>query len=423
MIPDALFNKMYFNQEKNRNVINFPAEAGAVPSYDDASSYAEYVPSPDHGVGTFALAEEVIEELVYFECNRFIPAIRGAPVSAIACSFGSRYSEKVVEEEEEEDEWYNNMSKFLYVASHCTSWRAPTSAPTLRLRNSGGTSATTSSSTISSHNKQGTRGAILATHCLPSTACYSTVVSHREAEKNILRKVTAALTSTQSSTLALTRNNRATKTSSFRNDNTYRPPFGPFFVNNNFSTSSSGLLLQPQHHHLLTPNDPQFQVGIRSIIPLPTYTFQVDADHDYVVTASPSGVRMHTVGGLLVHDKPLPGMGCATITPSYDSSPTHITVGALATTTGSTSNNSIVCLDLYGHLKPVLKVSTGLSVVACLETNQPRNAIIAGLEDGMLKVVDGSLRDWKTCMTTRHKGHAGGVANIAISPVRNLPLR
>ncbi len=144
--------------------------------------------------GAVTLADEALEESVYYECNRFIPAIRGAPVSAIACSFSRRYSENVMAVEEEEGDDSYNMSKFLYVASHCTSWRTPMSSPTLRLRNSGGTNST--STITSSHNKKGARGAILATHCLPSTACYSTVVSHREAEKHCLLKVTAAFTST-----------------------------------------------------------------------------------------------------------------------------------------------------------------------------------------------------------------------------------
>ena len=139
-----------------------------------------------------------------------------------------------------------------------------------------------------------------------------------------------------------------------------------------------------------------------------------------MVTASPMGVRMHTSGGLLVHDKPIPGMGCATLTPSYDCAPTHITVSTfdISPNSSSKTNNSITCLDLHGNLKPVLKVSIGVPVVTCMETNCLRNAIVAGLDDGILKVVDGSLRDWKTCMTSRHKGHAGGVACVAVSPVR-----
>jgi hypothetical protein len=85
-------------------------------------------------------------------------------------------------------------------------------------------------------------------------------------------------------------------------------------------------------------------------------------------------------------------MGCATLTPSYVSSTTHITIGALATSDSNSGNhisdttsNSVICLALYGNLKTVLKVSIGISVVTCLEMNQPQNAIIAGLEDRMLQ--------------------------------------
>jgi hypothetical protein len=176
-------------------------------------------------------------------------------------------------------------------------------------------------------------------------------------------------------------------------------------------------------------------IGITELLPL---------GEGYVASVSPSAVRIHTYGGLQIHDHKVEGMICGTIHPhSGPGDASHISVGGLSaaaissfssslttTTTGSSQTttpptqihrkdlSAIHCLDLWQGLRVIYShsfkdaVSGGDHVaVTSMATSHDRGSIVAGCTDGKIRVLDGSLRELATV-----KSHMGGVSSISVSP-------
>ena len=175
-------------------------------------------------------------------------------------------------------------------------------------------------------------------------------------------------------------------------------------------------------------------VGIIDLLPL---------GDGYVASISPSAVRIHSYGGLQIHDHNVEGMLCGTIHPHSTGGPSHISVGGLSasaiasTTTDSSSSSTtssqstttksanhrkdlstIHCLDLWQGLRVVYSRSfkdavagTDNVAVTAMATSHERGSIVAGCNDGKIRVLDGSLRELATV-----KSHLGGVSSISVSP-------
>lgn len=193
------------------------------------------------------------------------------------------------------------------------------------------------------------------------------------------------------------------------------------------------------HAHQEQQHQHKGHMGITELLPL---------DGGYVASVSPSAVRIHSHGGLQVHDSDMSGMISGTIHPNFSSgmtndsgrnaTATHITVGGLSMKmTGGAEKNktmpgrknnrvihpSLHCLDLWQGLRTVVSHSfkdtknNGESQVGvtCLSTSHDRGSIVAGCTDGNIRLLDGSLRELATI-----RSHLGGVSSIAVSPDGNL---
>ena len=220
------------------------------------------------------------------------------------------------------------------------------------------------------------RAAALSTYSLSDHMIYSTVAGHPEAATSTLHSVYTAM-------YGFPHTKPAVRPVSIP-PHAYRAPYG--------SASATNLSYQEQ-------------IGISQIVPL----------DGYLASVSPSALRIHTQGGLQLHDYDLPGGLSATIHP-HDGVPTHISVGALTTTSSNQKKNEVFCFDLWRGLQVVstrgFKDRMDISVgVTALATSQERGTIIAGCSDGFLRILDGSLREVATV-----KSHKGGVCNLSVSP-------
>jgi len=226
-----------------------------------------------------------------------------------------------------------------------------------------------------------------------------------------------------------------------RND-FYPPPhaYCPAYGGGEIAENHLSAYHNPHAPHQEQQHQQRGHMGITELMPL---------DGGYVASVSPSAVRIHSHGGLQVHDSDICGMISGTIHPNCssgmpndvggDAAATHITVGGLAGAdgadkTGTTSyrrNNQVIhpsihCLDIWQGLRTVVshsfkdanhKRSNGNSQVGvtCLSTSHERGSIVAGCTDGNIRLLDGSLRELATI-----RSHLGGVSSIAVSPDGNL---
>ena len=220
------------------------------------------------------------------------------------------------------------------------------------------------------------RAATLSTYSLSDQMIYSRVAGHPEASASTLHSVYTAI-------FGFPHAKPAIRPVSIP-PHAYRAPYG----------SASATNLSYQEH-----------IGITEILPL----------DGYLASVSPSAVRIHTQGGAQLHDYDLPGGLSATIHP-HDGIPTHISVGALTTTSSNQKKNEVFCFDLWRGLHVVStrgfkdRMETTVGVTA-LATSQERGTIIAGCSDGFLRILDGSLREVATV-----KSHKGGVSCVSVSP-------
>jgi len=229
-------------------------------------------------------------------------------------------------------------------------------------------------------------------------------------------------------------------------NNFYPPPhaYSPAYGGGEIAENHLSAYHNPHAPHQEQQHQQRGHMGITELLPL---------DGGYVASVSPSAVRVHSHGGLQVHDSDLSGMISGTIHPNCSSgmpndvgggaAATHITVGGLsmkmAGVDGSDKsggapyrkNNRVIhpsihCLDLWQGLRTVVSHSfkdanhnrsAGNSQVGvtCLSASHEKGSIVAGCTDGNIRLLDGSLRELATV-----RSHLGGVSSIAVSPDGNL---
>ena len=144
----------------------------------------------------------------------------------------------------------------------------------------------------------------------------------------------------------------------------------------------------------LPENGPRvFQMGIRSLLP---------TGQGYVASVSPSGVRLHSHGGLQLVDHHTEGMLCGTLHPHHqDGQPTHITVGGQALgkdVSDKSGKQQVLCMDMWNDLRVVASYSTdrrpsSSTAVTAMATLDVRSAVVAACSDGTIRMIDSRLRE------------------------------
>mmetsp|Transcript_12503 Transcript_12503/g.29312 ORF Transcript_12503/g.29312 Transcript_12503/m.29312 type:complete len:1518 (-) Transcript_12503:118-4671(-) len=302
--------------------------------------------------------------------------------------------------------------------------------------------STTQSMVSSRHAKaKNHRASLLLTYSNATPAkeyfMYSSVAGHPEAPLSHLRAVYESIYGFSkvgvSATVGLQQR---------RGRNNFYPPphaYIPAYGGGEVAEIHLDAFHNPHAHHQ-EQNQQRGHMGIMELLPL---------QGGYVASISPSAVRIHSHGGLQLHDSDMPGMISGTIHPHCSSgmpndgnaAATHITVGGLSMKMAGTLGEntaispirknsrvvhpSIHCLDLWHGLRVVVsrsfkdtnKNSNSSSQVGvtCMATSHDKGSIVAGCTDGNIRLLDGSLRELATV-----RSHLGGVSSIAVSPDGNL---
>ena len=244
---------------------------------------------------------------------------------------------------------------------------------------------------MSSTRWRNNRASMLVTHSTTDGMLYSSVYGHPEAPPSILQAIYRCMYGI-AKTVPLAPNRQHIP------PHAYRPPYGGSNVDAapTLIPNSAGGGVTKQGH-----------IGINSLLPL----------NGYVASVSPAAVRLHSHGGLQLHDHNIEGMICGTIHPHSDEGmATHISVGGIPIDGPSKfKKHEVHCMDLWQGLRIVssraFKDSYSDKVgVTAMATSQERGSIIAGCSDGNIRILDGSLRELATV-----KSHAGGVSSIAVA--------
>ena len=226
------------------------------------------------------------------------------------------------------------------------------------------------------------QASILATHSTTDGMLYSSVAAHPEASPSALQAVYRCMYGI-SKTVPTSRQ--------VVPNHAYKPPYGGLAVEVSMSPLAGGK---------------QGHLGINSLLPLP---------QGYVASVSPSAVRIHSHGGLQLHDHDIEGMICGTLHPHSDQGvATHISVGGIPHGEKHTKHE-VHCMDLWQGLRIVSSrsfkdVDSNRVGVTAMATSLERGSIVAGCSDGNIRLLDGSLRELATI-----KSHSGGVASIDVS--------
>jgi WD40 repeat protein len=256
--------------------------------------------------------------------------------------------------------------------------------------------------TMSSTRWRSHRASMLVTHSTLDGMLYSSVAGHPEASPSTLAATYQCMYGI-SKTVPLPPSRQHVPS------HAYRPPYGSSSVETastllNTNTTRGGAEIQQGH------------IGINSLLPL----------KGYVASISPSAVRIHSHGGLQLHDHDLEGMICGTIHPhSNQDIPTHISVGGIPlgdSSPNKRNKHEVHCMDIWQGLRVVssraFKDSYSSSQqpqpqemgVTAMGTSQERGCVVAGCSDGYIRVLDGSLREIASI-----KSHSGGVSSVAVS--------
>jgi WD40 repeat protein len=227
------------------------------------------------------------------------------------------------------------------------------------------------------------RASMLATHSTLDGMCFSSVGGHPEAPISLLNQVYECMYGIKKTVPVAPGRQHIPP-------HAYRPPYGG-----------------SQVETMAAPGGKQGHIGITDMLSL----------NGYAATISPSAVRIHSHGGLQVHDHDIEGMLCGTLHPhSGQGEPTHISVGGL-TCGDKYSHHDIFCMDIRQGLRVVnswafnnKRYATKAGVTA-MATSQERGSIVAGCTDGNIRILDGSLRELATI-----KSHVGGVSSMSVSP-------
>jgi PAB-dependent poly(A)-specific ribonuclease subunit 2 len=228
------------------------------------------------------------------------------------------------------------------------------------------------------------RASLLATHSTTDGMLYSSVAGHPEAS-------TYALSAVYECMYGIPKMVPLPPSKLHVPSHAYRPPYGGCNVDMNMGGG----------------DNKQGHIGITTLLPLP---------QGYVGSVSPSGVRIHSHGGLQLHDHDIEGMLCGTIHPHSDEGmATHISVAGIPFGENNNKKHEVHCMDLWQGLRVVASRAFNDAYntkvgVTCLATSHERGAIVAGCSDGNIRIMDGSLRELATI-----KSHSAGVSSMAVS--------
>ena len=228
------------------------------------------------------------------------------------------------------------------------------------------------------------RASMLVTHSITDGMLYSSVAGHPEGPPKVLNAIYESIYGSpapvQSSQRSLP-------------NHAFRPPYA--------SADPS-----------LPENGPRvFQMGIQTLLP---------TGQGYVASVSPSGVRLHSHGGLQLVDHHTEGMLCGTLHPHHqDGQATHLTVGGQALSkdiSDKSGNQQVLCMDMWNDLRVVASYSTdrrpsSSTAVTAMATLDARSAVVAGCSDGTVRLVDSRLREM-----AKIRSHFGGVVSLDVSP-------
>ncbi|KAL7520790.1 hypothetical protein ACHAWX_006178 [Stephanocyclus meneghinianus] len=182
--------------------------------------------------------------------------------------------------------------------------------------------------------------------------------------------------------------------------NSYGPPFGPPHLVYKYMSAVANFYnpqyARPEEKHCM---------GITSILPL---------RGGRVCTVSPTGIRMHTRGGMLISDKEgMEGRTCGSLLPGAD----FVLAGGMSREAGK----NVHCLDIRRDLKVVSSYSLKRDsvvhgsetavTVADMAINHDRNTVVVGCTDGTIRLLDGERR---MVEVAKARAQRGGVAKVAV---------
>jgi len=350
----------------------------------------------------------------FYPFTEYVPHVQSAPISAVAI---------------------DPAVDAVYVAGHTITFNkkrrhAAYSNPSSAARNGSGSGSRRSGTSLFSSDH---RVSMFATHGFSDGMLYSSVAGHDEARKDVLDGLMNALyghpETTPSSSVLLDENEKKKNIHSSTNVNitkilkiprhAYRPPY-----------------TRPRDDTLQNAAIMMFKkkscMGINKILPFSSPVASGNSEHPevfhegYVCTVSPSAVRVHKRGGLLLGENNLEGLMTGTFHPGvynndgYDdvlisSNVSHVTVGGY----GMMNGPNLFCMDLYTNTLKTVASHTVRSAngheccITDLVTSHETGNIVAGCSDGTLRIFDGRWRNYKECAQVR--GHSGGIAQVAAS--------
>lgn len=394
---ESAYHDNYSNYHANDIGTHGSTTASEYPYYDPAT--AEYeadtllMNNADVMLGDSTAPYGTFHQLA----PQYVPHIQSAPISAIAI---------------------DPKKDAIYVAGH-----------TITL-NRKRPHAMYSTPGISSSGRAFTeqRVSMLATHSFPDGILYSACAGHDEAKTDLLNSISVSLYGSPLSSTDATPLFKQTQMAGNKIPmHAYRPTHG--------SPSSPSLESAAfRNSPFDTPNIPQ--MGITTILPF-SCTSHYYGDNagtsdgeTYLCSVSPSSVRIHSHGGLLISENKTEGMLAGTFHPGgYDEGIGDLTIGGVAThvtVAGVATNDSghnIHCMDLYSNgLKTItsyaIRPDNAKSNAICvsdLVTNYDKGNVIAACSDGTLRLFDGAWRNGNFADCARVKAHGGGVTQVATS--------
>jgi len=389
---DSTYHDNYSNYQSND--IAAHGGGGNVSEYDYYDDISHLTTNADGLIDN----STTVSGSFYPLAPQYVPHIQSAPISALAI---------------------DPNKDALYVAGHTVTLN--------RKRHHAMYSTPGMSSSGRSFTEQ--RVSMLATHSFPDGILYSACAGHDEAKGDLLNSISLSLfgcpLSSTDTTAPLFKQNAQQITRNNIPMHAYRPPYG--------SPSHPGLEAAAfPNSPFGTPNIPQ--MGITTILPFSCAshyygdnTGRADGE-TYLCSVSPSSVRIHSHGGLLISENKTEGMLAGTFHPGgYDEGIDELTIGGVAThvtVAGVATNDSghnIHCMDLYSSgLKTISSYAIRSDnpnvndmCVADLVTNYDKGNVIAACSDGTLRLFDGAWRNGNFADCARVKAHSGGVTQVA----------
>lgn len=228
------------------------------------------------------------------------------------------------------------------------------------------------------------RASMIATHATTDGMLYSSVAGHPEGPPKVLNAVYESIYGLPPPVVST---HRALQ------NHAYRPPYAD---------------IDPA----LPENQTRiFHMGIRSLLP---------TGQGFVASVSPSGVRLHSHGGLQLVDCHAEGMLCGSLNSHHgENQATHLTVGGLSLgkeISEKSGKQQVLCMDMWNDLRVVASYSvdrgsSSSTAVTAMATLEAQSAVVAGCTDGTIRMIDSRLREM-----AKIRSHFGGVVSLDVSP-------